>query len=91
METSKRKNKVSKNAARKGQAFSSAICVGRLEIDKEIEFIKDIERDGKTFSDGWGYIDEAYAKEIAKEFYGVTSCFAFQIRMGGYKGVLVAK
>lgn len=88
-----KEKKISKNAARKGQAFSSAIKVASLTWDDDFEIIEDIKSDnGKyTFSDGCGYIDYNFAQKIAKENYEVMFCNAFQIRMGGFKGVLAAK
>ena len=81
--------KVSKNAARKGQAFSSAFKVAKLDIATEIEKIDDIEKGKYVFSDGCGEISYKLAQEIAKMHYKVWFCYAFQIRLGGYKGVLV--
>lgn len=43
-----------------------------------------------TFSDGSGYISEELAELIAKK-HGYQKCSAFQVRMGGIKGVLVWK
>ena len=81
--------KISKNAARRGQWFTSAITVKTLDINTEIKEIKDIERNGFTFSDGWGEIWADLAKEISRTHFKTEMCSAFQIRMGGYKGVLV--
>lgn len=47
-----KEKKVSKNASRKGQAFSSAINVATLDLHTEVQEIDDIEHDGYTFSDG---------------------------------------
>jgi hypothetical protein len=84
-----KETKLSKNAARKGQAFSSATKVGELICATQVEEIEDIERNGKIFSDGWGEIKAEYAKQIARESFDYVHCSAFQIRMGGCKGVLV--
>ena len=81
--------KVSKNAARKGQAFSSAFNVATLNLENDIERAEDFKTDnGKyIFSDGCGEIDRKLAIDIARNHYGVIKCSAFQIRMGGFKGV----
>jgi hypothetical protein len=79
--------KVEKNAARKGQAFSSAIKVATLDLNTEVEQIPDITSGDYVFSDGCGEVSPQLAKEIARR-YGVCFWWAFQIRMGGYKGVL---
>ncbi|KAJ1425330.1 RNA-dependent RNA polymerase, eukaryotic-type [Sesbania bispinosa] len=83
---------VAKYAARLGQSFSSSretVSVGRHEI----EVILDIElRRGEVkycFSDGIGKISAELAQEVAKR----CGCkdhipSAFQIRYGGYKGVV---
>ncbi|KAJ1418369.1 RNA-dependent RNA polymerase, eukaryotic-type [Sesbania bispinosa] len=83
---------VAKYAARLGQSFSSSretVSVGRHEI----EVIPDIElRRGEVkycFSDGIGKISAELAQEVAKR----CGCkdhipSAFQIRYGGYKGVV---
>ena len=77
------------NASRKGQAFSSAIKVATLDLDTEIEEIPDIERNNFNFSDGCGFIDQALLDKIACETYNHSMCSAIQIRMGGYKGMLL--
>ncbi|EXB53890.1 RNA-dependent RNA polymerase 1 [Morus notabilis] len=83
---------VAKYAARLGQSFGSShetFRVGRHEV----ELIPDIqvERDGKNycFSDGIGKISEDFAREVAKKC-GLNrfTPSAFQIRYGGYKGVV---
>ncbi|XP_008220918.1 PREDICTED: probable RNA-dependent RNA polymerase 1 [Prunus mume] len=82
---------VAKYAARLGQAFSSSretFDVGR----DEIEFIPDVktERDGVTycFSDGIGKISTEFAGSVASKCGKSTTPSAFQIRLGGYKGVV---
>lgn len=84
---------VAKYAARLGQSFSSSretVSVGRHEI----EIIPDIEsKRGEIkycFSDGIGKISAELAKEVAKKC-GLRDHIipsAFQIRYGGYKGVV---
>nr|BAJ85295.1 predicted protein [Hordeum vulgare subsp. vulgare] len=84
---------VSKCAARMGQLFSSS----RQTLDilpRDVEEIPDIEvtTDGTKyiFSDGIGKISERFAKEMAcrigLDYTNPPS--AFQIRYGGYKGVV---
>ncbi|GLT27746.1 hypothetical protein SLA2020_027210 [Shorea laevis] len=83
---------VAKYAARLGQSFSSS--TETLSVDKhEIEIIPDvkIERDGieYVFSDGIGKISADFAKRVAVKC-GLKGSIpsAFQIRIGGYKGVV---
>ncbi|PQQ10230.1 putative RNA-dependent RNA polymerase 1 [Prunus yedoensis var. nudiflora] len=80
-----------KHAARLGQAFSSSretFDVGR----DEIEFIPDVktERGGVKycFSDGIGKISAEFAGRVASKCGKSTTPSAFQIRLGGYKGVV---
>ncbi|XP_061371833.1 probable RNA-dependent RNA polymerase 1 [Gastrolobium bilobum] len=83
---------VAKYAARLGQSFSSSretFSVGRHEI----EVIPDIEvRRGEIkycFSDGIGKISAELAQNVAKKCgCGDHVPSAFQIRYGGYKGVV---
>lgn len=84
---------VSKCAARMGQLFSSSRQT--VEINQEdVEEIPDIEvtTDGTkyTFSDGIGKMSVRFAKDIASRI-GLDHAnppSAFQIRFGGYKGVV---
>ncbi|XP_050275545.1 probable RNA-dependent RNA polymerase 1 [Quercus robur] len=83
---------VAKYAARLGQSFGSS--TETLTVEKhEIEIIPDVEvvQDGVkyVFSDGIGKISSEFAKEVALK----CSCkghtpSAYQIRYGGYKGVV---
>ncbi|ONI10959.1 hypothetical protein PRUPE_4G078800 [Prunus persica] len=82
---------VAKHAARLGQSFSSskeAFSVG----EDEVELIPDveIERDGVKycFSDGIGKISADFAARVARKFELSRTPSVFQIRYGGYKGVL---
>jgi RNA-dependent RNA polymerase len=89
---------VAKCAARMGQCFSSSTPT--LEVPAaEVEHIPDIERDDEfglfryCFSDGIGKISKAFAVEVAKKcgakkLQAGDSPSAFQIRYGGYKGVV---
>jgi RNA-dependent RNA polymerase len=85
-----KETKISKNASRKGQAFSSAQHVAKINWETQVEEIDDIKRGPYTFSDGCGEIEFGFAQKIAKDSFLAVSCHAFQIRMGGCKGVLVA-
>uniref|UniRef100_A0A7N2L809 RNA-dependent RNA polymerase n=1 Tax=Quercus lobata TaxID=97700 RepID=A0A7N2L809_QUELO len=83
---------VAKYAARLGQSFGSS--TETLSVEKhEIEIIPDVEvvqdRVKYVFSDGIGKISSEFAKEVALK----CSCkghtpSAYQIRYGGYKGVV---
>ncbi|KAF9625250.1 hypothetical protein IFM89_020836 [Coptis chinensis] len=83
---------VAKYAARLGQSFSSSRET--LTVDRhEIEVIPDVEvgSNGKryVFSDGIGKISVEFARRVAKKcgVNGFTPS-SFQIRYGGYKGVV---
>ncbi|KAB1205839.1 RNA-dependent RNA polymerase 1 [Morella rubra] len=83
---------VGKYAARLGQSFGSSRETLSVERN-EIEIIPDveIERGGSTycFSDGIGKISEEMAYEVAQKCGCKRSVpSAFQIRYGGYKGVV---
>ncbi|GJN02647.1 hypothetical protein PR202_ga20020 [Eleusine coracana subsp. coracana] len=84
---------VSKCAARMGQLFSSSRPTFEIS-SSNIEVIPDVEAttDGtkNIFSDGIGRISLSFARRIAKVL-GLDSAnppSAFQIRFGGYKGVI---
>ncbi|KAL6583859.1 RNA-dependent RNA polymerase 2 [Orobanche minor] len=84
---------ISKCAARMGQLFSSSVQT--LEVHpRDVDRIPDIEivsDDGVKycFSDGVGKISYTFAKDIVRKL-GLTHIpSAFQIRYGGYKGVIV--
>ncbi|GER56874.1 Rna-dependent RNA polymerase [Striga asiatica] len=84
---------ISKCAARMGQLFSSSMQTFEVH-PRDIDRIPDIEivsDDGVKycFSDGIGKISYAFAKDIVRKL-GLTHVpSAFQIRYGGYKGVIV--
>lgn len=83
---------VSKCAARMGQLFSSSMQT--LEVPpRDVDLIPDIEvvSDGVKycFSDGIGKISYAFAKDIVRKLGLSHIPSAFQIRYGGYKGVIV--
>ncbi|CAH2037641.1 unnamed protein product [Thlaspi arvense] len=83
---------VAKYAARLGQSFSSSRETLNVWKD-EIEVIPDVEvrclETRYVFSDGIGKISAEFARRVAKKC-GLTefSPSAFQIRYGGYKGVV---
>ncbi|KAL2545847.1 RNA-dependent RNA polymerase 1 [Forsythia ovata] len=83
---------VAKYAARLGQSFGSSKETLSVGMD-EIDFIPDIEvvKGGTkyVFSDGIGKISADFAQRVAIKC-GLKSFFpsAFQIRYGGYKGVV---
>ncbi|XP_057753613.1 RNA-dependent RNA polymerase 2 [Arachis stenosperma] len=84
---------VSKCAARMGQLFSSSMQTYEVPI-QDVEIIQDIEveTDGikYCFSDGIGKISLSFAKKVAEKLKLDKNQIpsAFQIRYGGYKGVL---
>jgi RNA-dependent RNA polymerase len=50
----------------------------------------DIKRNGYCFTDGVGYISPRLAQLISQDHFGLGYvCSAFQIRIGGAKGVLM--
>lgn len=82
---------VSKCAARMGQLFSAARQTIVVPV-QDVEVIPDIDinTDGidYCFSDGIGKISLSFARQVAQK-YGVDHTpSAFQIRYGGYKGVI---
>ncbi|XP_043704238.1 probable RNA-dependent RNA polymerase 1 [Telopea speciosissima] len=82
---------VAKYAARLGQSFSSS--TETLTVFKhEVESIRDIELErGQikyVFSDGIGKISADFADRVAEKCGLKGSPSAFQIRYGGYKGVV---
>ncbi|GMH15150.1 hypothetical protein Nepgr_016991 [Nepenthes gracilis] len=83
---------VAKYAARLGQSFSSS--TETLTVERcEIEIIPDIEigtgRNKYVFSDGIGKISADFARKVgAKCGLKSSTPSAFQIRYGGYKGVV---
>ena len=83
---------VSKCAARMGQLFSTSTQTVNVPIS-DVEVIEDIECTASgmkyCFSDGIGKISLPFAKEIAVKCGISRTPSAFQIRYGGYKGVVV--
>lgn len=82
---------VSKCAARMGQLFSSSLPTFDVP-SQDVEIIPDIEvtTDGNNycFSDGIGKISLPFARQVAQKCGLDYTPSAFQIRYGGYKGVL---
>ncbi|KAE9450874.1 hypothetical protein C3L33_17225, partial [Rhododendron williamsianum] len=83
---------VAKYAARLGQSFSSSTETLSVARD-DIEVIPDVEifqrKTKYVFSDGIGKMSDDFARRVAKKC-GLKSSTpsAFQIRYGGYKGVV---
>uniref|UniRef100_A0A1D1Y120 RNA-dependent RNA polymerase n=1 Tax=Anthurium amnicola TaxID=1678845 RepID=A0A1D1Y120_9ARAE len=80
---------VAKYAARLGQSFSSS--TETLSVHKhEVEVIPDVKNgEGYVFSDGIGKISAEFARRVAiKCNLKSETPSAFQIRYGGYKGVV---
>ncbi|KAH9611766.1 hypothetical protein KSS87_009030 [Heliosperma pusillum] len=82
---------VSKCAARMGQLFSSSKQTLVVPV-QDVEVIPDIETniDGVDycFSDGIGKISLSFARQVAQKCGAKSTPSAFQIRYGGYKGVI---
>ncbi|OWM90483.1 RNA-dependent RNA polymerase 2 [Punica granatum] len=82
---------VSKCAARMGQLFSSSFQTLSVPV-QDVEIIPDVEvnKDGVDycFSDGIGKISLAFARQVAQKCGLGDTPSAFQIRYGGYKGVI---
>lgn len=82
---------VAKYAARLGQSFGSSTETLSVSRD-EVEIIPDVKvNDGRTeyvFSDGIGKISHEFARSVARKCGHNSTPSAFQIRYGGYKGVV---
>lgn len=82
---------ISKCAARMGQLFSAAWQTLVVPV-QDVEVIPDIEinSDGidYCFSDGIGKISLSFARQVAQKCGVEHTPSAFQIRYGGYKGVV---
>ena len=82
---------ISKCAARMGQLFSSSLPTLVVPV-QDVEIIPDIEvnSDGidYCFSDGIGKISLPFARQVAEKCGLDHTPSAFQIRYGGYKGVV---
>ena len=80
---------VLKKFARKGQCFSTSRFICNMLPD-QVNSIEDIQRNGFTFTDGVGYISPLLSLEAAQQFR-FSQVSAFQIRIGGAKGILMIK
>ncbi|KNA07850.1 hypothetical protein SOVF_168010 isoform A, partial [Spinacia oleracea] len=82
---------VAKYAARLGQSFGSSTETLTVPVE-EIEKIPDVKviagRNTYIFSDGIGKISADFARKVAKKCGFSFTPSAFQIRYGGYKGVV---
>ncbi|KAL8218556.1 hypothetical protein R6Q57_021929 [Mikania cordata] len=82
---------VAKYAARLGQSFGSSkesLSVARYEVE-QIPDIEIVSSDIKyVFSDGIGKISAEFAKKVSSKCGYDYTPSAFQIRYGGYKGVV---
>ncbi|KAG0046109.1 hypothetical protein BGZ83_008704 [Gryganskiella cystojenkinii] len=78
---------IAKYGARMGQCFSSTTAIATLDAS-QVKMIDDIERNGHNFSDGCGKLSFSLARDIGIELEKETTPSAFQIRLGGSKGVL---
>ncbi|KAL5544244.1 hypothetical protein UlMin_008028 [Ulmus minor] len=82
---------VSKCAARMGQLFSSSMQT-LVVPEQEVDIIPDVETTydgiGYCFSDGIGKISLPFARQVAQKCGLKDTPSAFQIRYGGYKGVI---
>lgn len=82
---------VSNCAARMGQMFSSSVQTMVVPA-QDVEIIPDIEVRTRgfdyCFSDGIGKISKSFASQVAQKCGLTDSPSAFQIRYGGYKGVI---
>ncbi|KAG9448742.1 hypothetical protein H6P81_008707 [Aristolochia fimbriata] len=87
----KKINCVSKCAARMGQLFSSSMQIFSV-LAQDVQTIPDVEAvtDGikYCFSDGIGKISLSFARQVAQKIGLNHTPSAFQIRYGGYKGVV---
>jgi RNA-dependent RNA polymerase len=59
-----------------------------LRPEQIVSNYPDIKRNGKCFTDGAGHISPRLAAYVSERF-GYLPCSAFQIRIGGAKGVLM--
>ena len=79
--------------ARMGLAFSSSILSKSIHLDKEVfeKVEEDVPSDynkSVLFTDGIGRMSTEFSKMVCKELKLVERTTAFQIRIGGVKGVI---
>lgn len=77
-----------KRYARRGQCFSTTKQITQIAKERIFLYYPDISRNGHEFSDGCGIIHPDLASQIAR-IHKFQQTSAFQIRIGGAKGVLV--
>jgi RNA-dependent RNA polymerase len=82
--------------ARRGQCFTTTKFITKLE-GSQLQLIDDIELQKEDdpyekycFTDGCGNISNALCDMINEKF-GLLQCSAYQVRLGGIKGVLINK
>ncbi|KAK3310739.1 RNA dependent RNA polymerase-domain-containing protein [Chaetomium strumarium] len=80
---------VAKLAARLGQCFSTTRLLHYISSPRIVK-IDDVERGGFCFTDGVGKISMPLAGLVSEDWKLYPPPSAFQFRMGGCKGVLVA-
>ncbi|XP_033120377.1 probable RNA-dependent RNA polymerase 1 [Anneissia japonica] len=80
---------VAKYIKRMGQCFSTSESTVEVKVETgQVEHVKDIERNPYCFSDGIGKISGGLRDKVCKELSREVKPSAFQIRYGGYKGVI---
>ncbi|KAH8882705.1 RdRP-domain-containing protein [Thozetella sp. PMI_491] len=79
---------IAKYAARLGQCFSTTRLIRGITSPRPVK-IKDVERNGRCFTDGVGKISPFLASMVTQDWQLLDPPSAFQFRMGGCKGVLV--
>ncbi|ORY97352.1 RNA dependent RNA polymerase-domain-containing protein [Syncephalastrum racemosum] len=79
---------IAKNAIRMGQCFSSTTPVTMLQSN-EVTIIDDITQGPYCFTDGVGKISFSLARDISQQLKLDHTPSAYQIRLGGAKGVLM--
>lgn len=77
---------IHKNAARRGQCLSTTTWIKSLSLDS-IKYIDDIGNNDHIYTDGIGQISTDLSLICSKKF-DLTYSSAFQIRLGGIKGIV---
>ncbi|KAK4130127.1 RdRP-domain-containing protein [Trichocladium antarcticum] len=80
---------IAKLAARLGQCFSTTRLLRHILAPRIVK-IDDMEKDGFCFTDGVGKISGVLAHFVSDDWNLYPAPSAFQFRMGGCKGILVA-
>ena len=86
-----KESNILKRYARRGQCFSTSREIMQLDSTYIRFDHPDIERNGHVFTDGCGTISQSLAKIVSEKFGLPRNTSAFQIRIGGAKGVLMVK